>query len=356
MNRQTSTYLDLVRVLAALLVFLSHAAWQQSSGGLLWQLEYYGRDAVDVFFVLSGFVIAFAVDGREASARTYAVNRAARIYSVALPALVATFALDALGRSLRPDLYVTWCCDIAGNAAWQFLGSALFLNEIWSHHAPPGSDVPYWSLGYEVIYYAVFGLAWFVRRPWNLAAAGLLLVVAGPGIAALFPLWVLGAAAYRLCARRPPGAGVGAALMVVSFAGLAANAVWRQRTGEIYAPFALTSERLRDYGQDYLVGGLFVLNLIGFRGLSSGLAGGWDRLARPIRWLAGATFTLYLFHQPLIHVLVAVSPWPVERWETRGMVFLVVPVVVLLLAEVTERRKAVWRQAFTALGPVGAGR
>jgi peptidoglycan/LPS O-acetylase OafA/YrhL len=55
-----------------------------------------GAEAVDVFFVLSGFVIGYATDSRERTPLTYAINRLARIYSVAIPALAATFILDGI--------------------------------------------------------------------------------------------------------------------------------------------------------------------------------------------------------------------------------------------------------------------
>ena len=64
MTPSLSLFLDLVRVLAAFAVFLSHASWHDHTGGLMWQLGGIGREAVDVFFVLSGFVIAHAA-GRE---------------------------------------------------------------------------------------------------------------------------------------------------------------------------------------------------------------------------------------------------------------------------------------------------
>ncbi len=188
-----------------------------------------------------------------------------------------------------------------------------------------------------------------MRRPWNLAAAAVVLVIAGPGIAVLFPLWLLGWGCHRLCARRPPGPAAGAALLAASIVGLAAYTAWGTRHGEIFGAFAFTGERFHDYLQDYIVGGLFAASLVGFRGLSVRFPGRLKRIERPARWLAGATFTLYLFHQPLIHVLVAISPWPVTTWETRGLVYVVVPAIVLAVAEVTERRKEWWRQAFLSL-------
>ena len=205
MNRETSIYLDLVRFIAALFVFFTHASWQQSSGGLLWQLGF-GREAVDVFFVLSGFVIGHVVETHERSPLAYAVARAARLYSVALPALALTFVLDRIGQPLRPDLYTVWCCDLASPAR-QYFGSLVFLNEIWSQHAPPGSALPYWSLGFEAWYYVAFGLAFFAPRPWNLIAAALVLLAVGPGIAVLFPLWLLGF--YCLSAVRAAAAAAG---------------------------------------------------------------------------------------------------------------------------------------------------
>ena len=71
------------------------------------------------------------------------------------------------------------------------------------------------------------------------------------------------------------------------------------------------------------------------------------RAADPL--IAGATFTLYLFHVPLLHAVVALAPWPAETWPTRALVFIGVPLLVLALAEVTERRKGVWRRGILAV-------
>jgi peptidoglycan/LPS O-acetylase OafA/YrhL len=50
-------------------------------------LHWPGLPAVIVFFVLSGFVIAFVTDGRDRTLAGYALNRLSRLWSVALPAL-----------------------------------------------------------------------------------------------------------------------------------------------------------------------------------------------------------------------------------------------------------------------------
>ena len=65
MNRATSLYLDLVRFTAALVVFFGHICGSRFTGGLFWQVGPYADEAVDVFFVLSGFVIAYVAENRE---------------------------------------------------------------------------------------------------------------------------------------------------------------------------------------------------------------------------------------------------------------------------------------------------
>ena len=351
MNRETSIYLDLIRFTAAVFVFLTHASREQSSGGLLWQLQF-GREAVDVFFVLSGFVIAHVVETREHSPLSYAVARAARIWSVALPALALTFVLDSIGQPLHPGNYVGWCCESLGRPAFEYLGSLVFLNEIWSRHAPPGSALPYWSLGFEVWYYVAFGVAFFGRRPWNLVGAALVMLAIGPRVAALFPLWLLGLACYRL-GRQPADPRLGWMLCVGALIAFEHYEQDAYRNGEIYTEFSFSPERLHDYAQDYIVGGLFALHLFGFRTVSGAFAPLLSRLEKPIRWIAGATFSLYLFHVPLIEAVVALSPWPASAWPTRALVFIGVPLIVLALAEVTERRKAAWRRAILALLALG---
>jgi peptidoglycan/LPS O-acetylase OafA/YrhL len=155
--------------------------------------------AVTVFFVLSGFVIAYATDRGEDTAVSYGVSRASRIYSVALPALFVTFLLDRIGQDFRPEFYTSaWGYESAGQ--WfSFPICAVFLNEIWFFHISPGSDLPYWSLGYEVWYYIIFGVFLFSRRKWLMVSAILLLV--GPKIVSMLPLWLFGVAAYRLSIR-----------------------------------------------------------------------------------------------------------------------------------------------------------
>jgi peptidoglycan/LPS O-acetylase OafA/YrhL len=105
MTRALSLYLDALRFGAAFTVFLSHYAVARISGGLFWPMADYGRTAVLVFFILSGFVIAWVTEIREQSLEDYGLSRAARLYSVIIPAFILTAALDYLGAAVDPRLY-----------------------------------------------------------------------------------------------------------------------------------------------------------------------------------------------------------------------------------------------------------
>jgi peptidoglycan/LPS O-acetylase OafA/YrhL len=63
-----------------------------------------GLDAVMVFFVLSGFVIAYTSE-RESTATIFVASRIARLWSVLLPALLITAVADAIGVWFNPNLY-----------------------------------------------------------------------------------------------------------------------------------------------------------------------------------------------------------------------------------------------------------
>lgn len=348
MNRETSLYLDAWRLLAALTVFIGHVSGQRFTGGLFWQFGPYMGEAVAVFFVLSGFVIGYATDRAQGTAKAYAVSRLARIYSVALPALVVTFTLDAIGRLYRPELYSSSWGYVADGQLWQFASGLLFLNQIWGLAVSQGSDLPYWSLGYEVWYYVIFGVATFAAPRWRIASVLLALAFVGPAIASMLPLWLFGLFGYRFCASHPIGRPTGWALWVGSLLAWGAYEVWgRNHLGAFVAvPAFLNRPSLLE---DYVVGALFIVHVVGFQAISPAFEAIAARVHRPVRWAAGATFTIYLLHLPVAQFLTTQVPWSPTSWRTRTVLFGGTLLILFVLAEVTERRKDPWKRAFKAL-------
>lgn len=346
MNRETSIYLDFVRLSAALVVMVGHLSGKRFSDGLFWQVGQFMDDAVTVFFVLSGFVIAHVVGEKEVTPQKYVIARAARIYSVALPALVVTFLLDEIGRFIAPALYnETWGYR-HGSLLIEFLSGLFFLNQIWNLQIQVGSMLPYWSLGFEVWYYIFFGIVFFAPAKWKAPLVMIAFLCAGPRIVALFPIWLLGYGTYRLVSRTDLAERYGPFCLAMSIVGYVAYFVllkpWLLGHDVVAAALGVPGACDR-----YVVGLLFSLHLIGISGVPTLLRAALGKAEGIIRWASGATFTIYLFHVPVAQFLTTLTPWGPSSWKTRAIIFGGTSVLMFAIAEVTERRKRLWSDWIT---------
>jgi peptidoglycan/LPS O-acetylase OafA/YrhL len=296
-----------------------------------------GVQAVDVFFVLSGFVIAHVCATREHNLKEYAIARATRIYSVAIPAILGTALVDAIGMRINPAIYQS---TLQAFTPGLIIRSILFIGEQWNAHRYPGSNGPYWSLGFEVWYYIAFGAFMFCR--WRWVATIAVLVFIGPKVALMFPAWLMGVAVYRICAVKIPRP-VGWLLFVVPVVLLAGYEYIPHSPLQAFTSVTLDVDRFRSTAQDYVIAILFSAHLIGFSAISDAFAPLLDRHAIAIRWFAGATFSLYLTHLPMMHVLATINPFPKESPLTVCLFLIVTPITCFAFADVFERRKALWR-------------
>jgi peptidoglycan/LPS O-acetylase OafA/YrhL len=340
LNKETSTYLDLVRFVAALTVMIGHVCGRSWTGGFGWQFLRFGPTAVDVFFVLSGFVIAHVVSIKEKDIRTYVVSRLARLYSVCIPTLLITALLCEAGMHLKP------AADWGNHSLISYVISALFLNQIWFSSIQPGNDGPYWSLGYEAMYYAIFAAAVFSPRRYRggFVLAGLL--IAGPRIVIMLPVWLMGVWAYHITAAEKLGPRAALTVWALSAVGLAAFAalLFLRRDELMTSPFARDRTQWAQYLIDYGTGILVAGNFIGFYFSAKYWSALTARFAKPITWLAGATFTLYLLHWPVAKFLIAISPWKLGSWQHIVLVDAGTMAVVFAVAQLTERKKRGWRR------------
>jgi peptidoglycan/LPS O-acetylase OafA/YrhL len=343
MSPTMSGYLDLCRLAAAIAVFLVHANIFQIGGKLpfIWRLPSIGHDAVIAFFVLSGFVIAYVTDREHSRLRHYAVARVSRLWSVALPALLLTLVADAIGRSLSPARYGGASVFSTDLPVWRFAANLLFLNELWFSSVRPFSNLPFWSIGFEFWYYAIFG-AWtyLTGRPRHIAVAALCLI-AGPKILLLMPVWLMGVVAYRVS--KKDRLKTTTSVLLIAASGLAyvlfhyldlplkLLALTRERLG----PLAYDLSWSQTFIHAHIVGVLIALHFLGVASLTRNC-----RVRFPgVGYLASFTFALYLCHYPLLYLLGAlVDHFQIERYRS-AFVILGVCFVVAIVGSFTERLK-----------------
>lgn len=330
-----------MRPAAALIVLLSHVSYQGLSSGQAAFLSGAGIQAVDVFFVLSGFVIAHVCATREHNARIYFVSRAARIYSVAIPALVLTAIADFIGQSMDA---ATYSGPYQAFSPGLLIRSLTFTGEHWNAHRFPGSNGPYWSLGFEVWYYMVFGVFLFSGRRWRWGAALAVLIFIGPKVTLMFPTWLMGAGAYYICKSQRISPITGWVLFTVPLAFLAGFQLMPHSGLQPFINISLEPERLKSLCENYLIASFFSIHLVGFSTVSATFTPLLERHVKVIRWIAGSTFSIYLMHLPIMHLLAASSPWPKSSPWTMFLLLAGTPVICLGFAEVTERKRDAWRR------------
>ena len=178
--------LQMLRGVAAVLVVLHHVAVTLAlpkymglviAGGIFAPL---GRAGVDLFFVLSGFIIYYVHHGdigRPQRLRRYAMRRLVRIYPtywvVLFLLVVAAFALPSLGASFYRQPRV-------------LLQSALLIP-----FTRPGEYTIVsvaWTLSHELLFYTLFGIAIISNRVGR----------------KIFAIWLLCLIAARLMPALPP--------------------------------------------------------------------------------------------------------------------------------------------------------
>ena len=325
-----SAYLDIVRFTAALTVFLGHAAGRSWTGSFLWQTGAYGDTCVVVFFVLSGYVIGYVCDTKETDWKTYFVNRAARLWSVVIPALVLTFIIDYVGVRVAPELYLGQPWYAGDMPVIRYIASLLMLQEFWSMSLVPGINAPFWSLSFEAVYYLVFGICFFARNRWKWIAIAVALLLSGPVITLLLPIWLLGFYSYHLTKRLRLSTPLNALAFVLGLVMLLMSPYLR-KTGLI--GFSVMDSPVLGRYMDAIG---FFLNLVGAYGLCVNATPLPARLAKIIAHVAGTTFVLYLFHRPLIQMFSYLGPADASSWGRRGLVIGGTLLLVYLATPATE--------------------
>jgi len=146
--------IQILRGIAAMMVVfvhLSESSFAQAAG--ITSGFSLGHAGVDVFFVISGFVMFVSTDGRDMAPGTFWKARAIRIIPLYYLATLLFLGGTAVFEGLPPEF-----------SAWEVVKTFAFIP---FNNSLNGQPVPIlgvgWTLNYEVLFYVVFGLTLLLR-------------------------------------------------------------------------------------------------------------------------------------------------------------------------------------------------
>ena len=334
-----SAHIALIRGLAAIAVLIGHARnlffidyvqvqhpnpWLAAAYGT----TVFGRQAVMVFFVLSGYLIGSSVlrsvERNQWSTTRYCLHRLVRLEIVLFPALLLGLAWD-LGGIHHFGLQGIYGGHAQGSVmsysvpqtiSWPIVaGNIAFLQSI---QVPClGSNNPLWSLSYEFWYYALFPciILMFARRGRSLALSVLLgvavAVFMGRYLLTYFPIWLLGTVIYFLPKPKrfrfaPAMTGIAGCLFGLDL--WLTKVFWQNA-----------------YVSDFSVAICFAFFLYWLLHLPSKVS---ERYIKATNTLAASSFTLYVTHMPF---LVFIAAWNGTRREPTPLHMLFLGGLVLLV-------------------------
>lgn len=284
--------IDALRGLAACAVAFIYHGWR--IGGVYktgpldglpvisWLYDY-GYTAVDLFFVISGYVFAHVYltgDGLRGGVtlRAFMAARIARLYPLHLATLLLMAAILLAGTG-----------DMPGHDGWHFLLNLLFLQESGLNQGY-SFNVPAWSLSVEMLCYLLFILAALAGRR-VLAVSAVLFVLVGLVATASEATSVVNVGrgltgyftGYLIWRHRETLDRVPAWLAIAFVAGILAV--------HLKLPFVF-------YGASLSVTAWPILLLLSKR--SAVLT------SAPLRWLGARSYSIYLLHFPVYGVLLFV--------------------------------------------------
>ena len=280
--------LQILRALAAYLVVINHAG----SG----PLAQFGHFGVDLFFVISGFVMVFTTSAKRVTPGDFALNRVIRIVPLYWLLTIAVFAValvvPAVVQGTRTDPV-------------ELVKSLLFIPFLKSSGIVQPVLFLGWTLNLEMMFYAIFALALFIRpvavRVGAAVTALGAMVAAGYALAPANPVarfvldpillefaygMVLGLLYHRgLFARFSSVAAV--ALMVVGTLAFLATGLVEYDVSRAYLPGVPAA---------FVVAGALAMEARGLR-----YAGAWTMM------LGAASYSLYLSHPFVVFGIAAVA-------------------------------------------------
>jgi peptidoglycan/LPS O-acetylase OafA/YrhL len=309
--------IDGLRALAVLLVINFHAFPEAMPGGFI---------GVDIFFVISGFLITGIIARELGASRfslvTFYVRRIRRIFPALIVVLCAVLVLGWFW--LLPAPYAALSSDVAASAAFAANIALMFQSGYFDVEAAKKPLLHLWSLGIEEQFYLAWPLILLLAARWRLS---LLWVALAIGVASfLANVALIGSdpiATFYLPFTRAWELAVGAVLACVwsrlDQGAVASNIRAGAGTVLICASLALLNVHRA------FPGWWALLPVAGSALLLSAPAAWGNRVllgARPAVWIGLISYPLYLWHWPLLVLFAAVKFGGLSDLEREGVLLL----------------------------------
>jgi peptidoglycan/LPS O-acetylase OafA/YrhL len=343
---------DIWRILCASFVVLSHAGQLNLLPSIGTSLMITSHHAVIVFFVISGFSVAYSSAKQGHQVEAFLSARFSRILSVAVPAVFITLGIDFLGQFIAPIGVESWQLK----RWWFYLGfNTVFAGQLWFWSIHPFSNVPFWSLDYEVYYYLIFSATLIKSATWRPISILTIALIIGPKALLLLPCWWLGVGLFGWLQglhgrnQHPVSASFTKfALPSIVFLALYLAFIASGLSGTTQQWVAPWQSYLQ-YSKNFIGDTVVALLFTGCAAWHAHLnANNSFTLSARIAKVAPHTFALYALHYPFLNLLAATAivkqPEPLNLGIT-----LMVAIGCLAIGAALSPSRNLWRKAITQL-------
>ncbi len=361
MNNVKSFFLEILRIASAFYVFIFHIESFTINNKTYFvndnflkslRLNYYtAHNFVMIFFVLSGYLISISASKPNITFSKFIIARLGRLYSVVVPSLIFSFFVAFL---LLGTTEIGHFITNTSNPFTRFGLNLIFLSQISTLCSTPPLNTPFWSVQYEFFYYLFLAVFLLVKKPYKYIFLLLLIVLSWPKILLLLPVWLFGCFLYFYLEKIKVSL-VFAILLFASFFSVFCYF--------IVNPYSIPFQNLRsdvtlcgyslyfswNYISDYVFGISVMLTMFSFFMLSPYLNLLLENnkhfiyCFKKIKQIGNCTFTLYLFHLPLMFLITTVLPYNKNSFIEILLLIFSVLFLVFVIAKYTEWKVIFWR-------------